>query len=145
MFTLIKREIQDSIMYFILILILTSIFIFVDIFLAYYANDTGEVTLNINNTFTIIISGMFLFLITAMGVSQMQSDRNKKISSFLSTLAVTRYKILIARVIAGIIAILLFFLPQIAALLVVYNFFISPIFVFGNMLTEMYIAAFFMA
>ena len=141
MFRLIKREIQDSMMYFLLTLILTSIFIFVDIFLAYYSSDTGEVAIDINNSFTIFVISTFLFVITAMGVSQMHSDRSKKISSFLSTLAVTRDKILIARVIAGILAILLFFIPQIAAISVVYNLFITPTFAFDNMFIDVYIIA----
>lgn len=141
MLTLIKREIQDSMMYFILILILASIFIFVDVFLAYYSSDTSEIAIDINNNFTIIITSIFLFVITAMGVSQMHSDRSRKISSFLSTLAVTRDKILIARIIVGILAILLFFLPQIAAILIVYNLFISPVFAFENIFLDVYIAA----
>jgi hypothetical protein len=46
-----------------------------------------------------------------MGVSQMHTDRNRRISAFLCGLPVTRDRILTARIITGILAILTFLVP----------------------------------
>ena len=46
-----------------------------------------------------------------MGSAQMYTDKNKKISAFISTLATTRRRILIARIVTGLLAILILLVP----------------------------------
>jgi len=48
---------------------------------------------------------------SAMGVTQMYLDRNRRISAFLSALPVTRSRILTARIVTGLLAILIVLVP----------------------------------
>lgn len=140
MLTLIKREISDNKVFFILVFILTMILVFTEIFLTYYTSDTHGMTIGFNNNLTIIVIGLLLLISAAMGASQMRQDKNRKVSTFLSTLATTRDQILIARVCAGILAILLFFLPQIAAILILYHYFIDAE-LFNNLFFDVYLVS----
>ena len=74
----------------------------------------------------------------AMGVSQMYSDRNRKVSSFLSILATTRDQILIARIIAGILAILTFVIPILITAAIIFHFFLPTIPIFKNTFTDIF-------
>lgn len=113
MIALIKREIRDLAVYFLLGAILMFIL-------------TGVLVYNVavgleNNRDMGIPSVMYEMLIlpfillpliaAAFGASQMNFDRDKKISSFLAALATTRQQILSAKIITGILWILLVLLP----------------------------------
>ena len=115
MLTLIKREIEDNLVYFIIAVILAAIFIAIGISMAYHS-ESGDMNATINR-FLRGVSPLLTIWCTlgfcAMGVSQMRTDRTKKISSFLLTLPVTRRRILIARIITGILVILVVFVPVI--------------------------------
>ncbi|MFH1614712.1 MAG: hypothetical protein ABIG61_06485 [Planctomycetota bacterium] len=111
MFTLIKREIEDNIAYFLAAVVFTTILAAMAI-AAYYEDFQGRSI----ERFQIISSWVIIIGCLAgacvMGVTQMRGDRNKKVSSFLATLAVTRSRLLTARIIAGILAILTLLLPM---------------------------------
>jgi len=81
---------------------------------------------------------VFVFGATGMGVSQMYFDRNKKISAFLSTLPVTRSKILTARICAGILAISLFFLPLIITTWILHPLLALPVPILDNVFFDIY-------
>ena len=69
-----------------------------------------------NSVFKSFVKFIILPLISAaLGASQMNLDRDKNISSFLATLATTRQQILSAKIITGILWILLVILPVAAA------------------------------
>ena len=74
-------------------------------------------SVNGNDTDAIIIvlvvnavCGIFIFC--GLGAAQMYWDRMKKISALLTTLPVTRNKIFAARITAGILAVVIGFLPD---------------------------------
>ena len=109
MLTLIKREIEDHLVYFIAAIIASITGVFTLIYFAYnYQHEETRVMISpLMTPFAILlITGLYL-----MGGSQMYQDKNKKISAFLSTLAVSRNQIFLARLITGLLAILIILVP----------------------------------
>lgn len=110
MFTLIKREIRDNIIYFVGAIAFSTILICISI-PPLYKPDTHVVPLlDILGVIAVIIGSLVFF---AMGATQMYLDKNRRISAYLATLSVSRNQILAARVVTAILAILLWFVPLI--------------------------------
>ena len=80
-----------------------------------------------------------------LGLIQMGIDKTRKVSAFLATLATTRTRILAARSIVGVIAILAIVLPLAAAHVILQL--VYPKFVFGavSLFTRLFITAFLMS
>jgi len=151
MFTLIKREIRDHIVYFIVAAVLSAIFIFISIFVIsqyessrrsnYGGVDTGMFTVGVGvPTVAIVIIGF-----CGLGTSQMYLDRTRKISAFLSTLAVSRDRILLARIITGILVILTLLVPLTIAAMTLFRLYAPPVLFNPGMVFEIFTAAFLMA
>lgn len=124
MFTLIKREIEDNIIFFIIAVII----VFVSILITIYSGPMQSIISPIVNP--LISSGIFVFLMpflpfvcAALGATQTYSDRNKKISTFLSTLSTTRRRILTAKIITGLLWILVVLAPIVAADIILIKYF----------------------
>ena len=142
MFALIKREIEDSITYFIGAAALSAVIILILVYTMYW-RESGE-----TNVQFLTLPGLMplvLLLFCAMGVSQMYTDKNRKISSFLSTLAVTRNRILIARIIAGILVILTFMVPWIITVVISLRVFAPPIPLYSDIFIESHSTIFLLA
>jgi hypothetical protein len=120
MFTLIKREIKDHIAYFIGAAILSGILILLSI-LAISANEASEPIVLVGFWIPAII--MLIIGLPGMGVSQMYTDRTRRISAFLCGLPVTRSQILAAKIITGILTILTFLVPLIITAIVLWRLF----------------------
>ncbi len=112
MLTLIKREIEEAIVFF--AINVAAVITIVSVLTYHVA--TGQV----NNPFfgvpSIVYETLPLFLLmpfisAIFGVVQMSAGKEKNTTSFLATLATTRKKILTARIIAGLLWILLVLLP----------------------------------
>ena len=151
MFTLIKREIWDHIVYFIVAAVLSVIFIFISIIVIsqyessrrsnYGGVDTGMFTVGVGMpTVAIVIIGF-----CGLGTAQMYLDRTRKISAFLSTLAVSRDRILLARIITGILVILTLLLPLTIAVMTLFRLYAPPVLFNPGMVFEIFTAAFLMA
>ncbi len=116
MLALIKREIEDKYVYFIIAAAIAAIFVTKMIFHRVIMRcDYGPIGLQ-GGKWGVYETTMYLlifwpFAATAMGAMQMYSDRDKKISSFLSTLATTRKQILTAKLITGFLWMLVIFVP----------------------------------
>jgi len=123
MWTLIKREIKDNIIMFLMSVIMAGIceavvvsgFLRTDVKFA----PVG-IPLTVYMVFPFFIISLSL-LAVAMGGGQMYLDKTRKISAFLSTLAVTRRKLLSAKIIVGIIWLVVALLPLIAAELLLFQ------------------------
>jgi len=144
MYALIKREIQDHIVYFIGAAVFSAIFIIMTISILHNYNLRRQppaflIVLGIPSL-TIVIFG-----ICAMGSTQMYLDRSKKISALLSTLAVSRNRILLARIITGILAILLLFVPLTISSGILLRLFAPPVPLFTGMVFEISVVVFLMA
>jgi hypothetical protein len=137
MFTLIKREIYDHMAYFIGAIVFSLLIVLITAYVAYTVKETQEIfAISVVASAPVII--IFVLGSTAMGVSQMYIDRNRKVSAFLSTLAATREQILLARISAGILAIFLFFLPMLVTSAVIYRLFLPPITFFQSIFFDVY-------
>jgi hypothetical protein len=132
MFTLIKREIEDNLVYFLAMAGLSGVIIFILVMTAYYRE--AELSLKAfysSAAFALSIPVILLAIIglCAMGSSQMYIDKHNRISSFLATLPVTRLQIFIARLLTGVLAILIFIVPVIVVACVVAARIADPMFV----------------
>ncbi len=81
---------------------------------------SAEALLNkiILKTFTVLMSWLAIPCVI-LGSTQMSGDRDKKVSSFLSTLATTRRQIMLARIISGLLWIIILLLPFAATFAIV--------------------------
>jgi hypothetical protein len=123
MFTLIKREIEDNIIFYLMFAILSLGSSALMLGVVFYGDleDPGDrlVLLIPGLLFTVI----GLLGVSALGSSQMYVDRTRKVSAFLSGLAVTRGRLFAAKITAGVIGILLMIAPiAIAAMIAVEKF-----------------------
>jgi len=146
MLTLIKREIYDNIAYFAGAIVFSLIIIIIMLSAAYarynlppeeapaFAIGLSALAIGLSLPVIVILTIGF----TAMGVSQMYIDRNRKISAFISTLPVTRGRILTARIIAGILAILTFFLPLIITTIIICRLFAPQIPIIDGLFFDIY-------
>jgi ABC-type transport system involved in multi-copper enzyme maturation permease subunit len=113
MLALIKREIADAAVFF----LMTAIFMLILAGTLVYrvaiwgSNPVIGVPSVMYTTFGTFPFILLPLIAAALGASQMNLDRDKKISSFLATLATTRQQILSAKIITGILWILLVILP----------------------------------
>jgi len=146
MFALIKREIRDHIVYFIGAAAFSAVFIIMAISILHNYDlrrqpPTFSIVLGIP-ALTIVIFG-----ICAMGSTQMYLDRTRKISTLLSTLATSRNRILLARIITGVLAILTLLVPLIITAVILARFFtlLIPFLMLGGMVFDISLTVFLMA
>ena len=144
MFALIKREIQDHIVYFIGAAVFSAVFIIISISVIHQYNPRqGPPVFSIwlgVPAFTIVIFG-----VCAMGATQMYLDKTRKISALLSTLAVSRSRILLARIITGILVILTLLVPLTVTAAVLSRLLTPPVPMFPGMVFEISVTVFLMA
>ena len=138
MFTLIKREIQDNVAYFIGAVILSAILIALLIPAMYETIDFEIVFIGLSLPVVVFI----IIGCAGMGVTQMYVDRTRRISAFVSTLPVTRGQILLARIIAGILAILMVLLPLTVTAVVFRRLFLPPIPIYPGLIFDISVVAF---
>ena len=114
MFTLIKREIADMSVFYLItaifMLILAGALVY-KVVIGWENNPVMGVPSMMYTTLGSFPSFILPLIAAALGASQMNLDRDKKISSFLATLATTRQQILSAKIITGVLWILLIILP----------------------------------
>ena len=141
MLTLIRREILDHIVYFIAAVVFSAILIALLTAATYYFDRNGSATLVALSIPMLVI---LVLGFSAMGVTQMYLDRNRRISAFLSALPVTRSRILAARIIAGLLAILTVLVPLTIAAIVLGRLFAPPIPIFTGYITDILTTIFLM-
>ncbi|MHC4680974.1 MAG: hypothetical protein ACYTEK_20015 [Planctomycetota bacterium] len=141
MLALIKREILDHIVYFIAALIFSAILVAILMASAY---NFGEIESSILAALSIPMLLILVIVFSAMGVTQMYLDRNRRISAFLCVLPVTRGRILGARIIAGVLAILLALLPVTIAAVVLYRLLLPPVPIIAGFVTDIVTTIFLM-
>ena len=116
MLALIKREIEDNVIFFIIAVIAVSVLILMTIYSG--PMRAGIPMSGIRYRGLGIFSSLMPllpFVCAALGAAQTYSDRTKKISTFLSTLTTTRRRILVAKITAGLLWIALIIVPFIVA------------------------------
>jgi ABC-type transport system involved in multi-copper enzyme maturation permease subunit len=106
MFTLIKREIEDHKIHFVMAFVMSIIFS-IPIIAQLYRPENKDILPLLFPVLTILT----IIGICSLGASQMNIDKTRKISAFLLTLPVTRSQIFAARVLTGIFALLVLLIP----------------------------------
>jgi len=114
MWTLIKREIEDNYIFFVITLLITLIFCAIFAWQIYYGNfrDVLVLVTSLWNVFPLVL------IFCGLGAAQMYWDRTKKISALLATLPVGRGQIFSARVIAGFLLVVTGMFPLAAVTVV---------------------------
>ncbi len=142
MYALIKREIQDHLVYFIGAAAFSVVFIIISVFLIHSYDDRYPEVFSIGFGVPAVI---VIIGFCGLGASQMYLDRTRKISAFLSTLAVSRSRILLARIITGILAILTLLVPLTITAVTLLRLYVSPVLIYPGMVFEIFVAVFLMA
>jgi ABC-type transport system involved in multi-copper enzyme maturation permease subunit len=134
MLTLIRREIRDNLIYILApgVLSLLTIGILVSVFLS---GIKGAAV-----SFAALMLLVQFLAFGALGSAQMYGDRANRISSLLSTLAVTRDRILAARVLTGVLAILAALVPILVASVILLRLFLPPFEFYRRMVVEVSVA-----
>jgi ABC-type transport system involved in multi-copper enzyme maturation permease subunit len=149
MLALIRREIEDNMAFFIAAAVFSTILVAGIATYAYEAKgskdahayrDVGGADAVLALSFVVIVPVVVGF--SAMGASQMYTDRTRKISTFLSTLPVTRARILIARIITGTLAILILLVPLTVAASILVRVFAPPYPMYPHYVSEISAAVF---
>ena len=144
MFTLIKREIEDHIAYFLGAAVSSAALIAISISLIYYYDPKKppvfSIGLGIPSVLIVIMVGL-----CGMGVTQMYTDRTRRISAFLSALPVTRGQILAAKIFTGILAILTLLVPLTVTAVVLLRLFTPSIPMYPGLIFDMFIVTFLMS
>ncbi len=142
MFALIKREIQDHIVYFIGAAAFSVVFIIISVSLIHQFDPRVPPVFSIG--FGIPAVTLVIIGICAMGATQMYLDKTRKISALLSTLAVSRSRILLARIITGILAILTLLVPLTIATVILLRLYVPPVLMYPGMVFEISLTVFLM-
>ena len=133
MWTLIKREMDDCRVFFVAAVGYAVLVILILISAVYSAGMSMDYVKSASPV--LLLTGMMLFCF--MGAGQMYLDRTRRISCFLSTLAVTRPSLFAARVITGLLLIFSTIVPIAAAGMVIVRVLYEPIPVYRRMFWEL--------
>lgn len=134
MFTLIKREVRDHLGFFISAMIFSGILVGLSISLLFEYRHVERAVARMGALIiavSIVILGFF-----AMGAVQMYVDKTRRISAFISTLPVSRSRILLAKLIAGVLAILTLLIPLTIAAIILFRLLSPPIPLYGGVIFE---------
>jgi ABC-type transport system involved in multi-copper enzyme maturation permease subunit len=130
MWSLIEREIHDNIVNVASLLIASAII--VSIFICDYFWDLHGAQISVPS----VLLGLMLLGFAVLGGSQMNGDRTHRISSLLSTLAVTRNRIFLARIFVGLVVVLVSLVPGIVGALALLRADSAPVEFFRRPLAE---------
>ncbi len=115
MLSLIVREIRDNNVYFGACCVLSAIMVVAMSLMAIYGFMGQEIAV------VYVCGGLLFTVIGALGVAQMYGDRTNRISTLLSTQAVTRTRILVARILAGVLILVVSVVPVLIASLFLFK------------------------
>jgi hypothetical protein len=107
--TLMKREIIDQAAYFVGAVALSGIITFVLVSMVLGLEGTDLTTVAIGGSIPVTL--VVVIGLCGLGVAQMYNDQTRKISALLIVLPTTRWQIFVARVAAGLLAILILLIP----------------------------------
>ena len=143
MFALIKREIQDHLVYFIAAFVCSAILVIVltQAVFSYDSHNPPVSAIGLGIAIGVIVA----FGVCGMGAGQMYLDKTRRISAFLTTLPVSRSQILLARITAGVLAILLLLVPLAAAAIILVRNFTPPIPLYSGMVLDISVTTFLLA
>ena len=89
----------------------------------------------------ILVMPILLLAFCGLGASQTYGDRANRISSLLATLGVTRSRIFAARVLAGLLTVLVSLTPLLVTTILLLWMFVPPLEFYGRMVVEISLTA----
>lgn len=142
MLTLIKREIQDNSALFIIAAAVSAIVVTIVVSRIVF-NPSGQ-SMTAVPTIMYEVLGFLIpwmsIVYAILGIIQVHLDRERKVFSFLSTLTATRRQILTAKIIAGLLWMLIILLPLAVADIILINVFIKASHVDVSPLVKIFIS-----
>jgi ABC-type transport system involved in multi-copper enzyme maturation permease subunit len=135
MLSLIVREIRDNIVSVALPCLVSAMGITLAVIVAFSGVKGGIVA------FTGPFITILLLAFCGLGASQAYGDRANRISSLLATLGVTRNRIFAARVLAGLLTVLVALVPLIVTTILLLWMFVPPLEFYGRMVVEISLTA----
>ncbi|MCL5278902.1 MAG: hypothetical protein M1376_03220 [Planctomycetes bacterium] len=130
MLTLIAREIRDNIVSVALPCLVSALGITVAVIFAFSRGNGGTFPV------TIMFTPILLLAFCSLGASQAYGDRANRISSLLATLGITRNRIFAARVLAGLLIVLICLVPLAVTTIFLLWRFAPPLEFYGRMVAE---------
>ncbi|UCG56689.1 MAG: ABC transporter permease subunit [Phycisphaerales bacterium] len=106
---LLKREIEDHFVDFLVAVGVTALLIILAVSAA-YRGEEGEIPVY-SGVLSLPLIVLLIVGFSGIGGNQMYADRTRKTSAFLSTLPTTRGQILAAKIIMGVLAVLIVIVP----------------------------------
>lgn len=140
MFALIRREIRDHAVFFLGAIILSAVS--VGLSLPMLDNYRRIESAAFDSGFGVIVLAIVVLGFFAMGSVQMYTDRTRRVSAFISTLSVSRSRILLAKIIAGVLAILVALVPMAVAITILLQIHAPPIPIYSAMVLEVFAGIF---
>jgi len=130
MLALIQRELQDHLVYIVLAGLIVAVMIAVAILTACWG--MAPAGLGIGGAATALLLALFCLL----GAAQMYADRANRISALLATLAVTRTRILAARVLTAVVLISAIFVPLLVTVVAILYSIGTPLTLYRGTIAE---------
>jgi len=128
--TLIVREIRDNHVYFVLSCILSAVIVAAMIIMMVYGvNEEAMIAVY-------LCGGLQFTVLGVLGTAQMFGDRANRISTLLSTQAVTRNHILIARILAGVVTLLIALVPGLVGCVLLLRLRFPPLDFYSRMIGD---------
>lgn len=109
MFALIKREIEDNISCFVAAALFSAVLVGTAVLITHDSSSYRAKTVGLTVSLPVYVLSLLGF--STMGASQMRTGPTRKISAFLSSLPVSRSQILLARIVTGVLAMLVLLVP----------------------------------
>jgi len=120
MFTLIKREVIDNIIFFVAAVLFAAILVAI-MFTISLGDEAKELRIYYSVAGSFPVSAAIFIGLSWMGATQMHMDRTKKIYAMLFTKPVSRSQVLFAKFITGLLVILVLLVPIFAAAAILLN------------------------
>jgi len=133
MLTLIGRELRDNFPYLILAGFFSLCMVAIAIVSAYWGIPWVSLPLSV------IMGIILVVLYTTLGAVQMYADRTNRVSSLVATLAATRSRILMARVLAGGAVILATLMPLLITAVAIMSLEDAPLALYRGTIAEVFV------
>lgn len=121
MLSLVLREIRDNVVHVLALGVISILAIGSLVYVFYYQMQGAALSLSI-----MMVLVLWAWL-SILGTAQMYGDRANRISSLLATLAVTRDRILLARVLVGVLTVLGTLAPVLLTEIILLRVYVMPL------------------
>lgn len=134
MYALIQREIRDHVIFFMGAIALAGTMVALSIPML---DNRGWAEMAVLTVLPVVVLAFF-----AMGAVQMHTDKTRRVSAFISTLSVSRNRILLAKVLAGVLAILIALVPIAVTVTILMQIYAAPIPIYSVIILEVFAGSF---